>query len=324
MSFVAQHILGGFAEKQVTAPVRDLILKHRVLGFTLFSRNFDSAEHLRSLNEELQALATQAGYTLLLAVDQEGGRVRRLPQPYTPVSAMRGYGERFLATNSADEVYQLGRLLGREVKDAGFNLNFAPVVDVDLNPQSPVIGDRSFSDDPEVVATLSAQIVRGLWDEGVQACLKHFPGHGATEADSHFELPVDRRSLDDIRKTDLIPYQKLIAQNLAPSVMTAHVLYPEIDPERPATLSKKIIHDILRGEMGYEGIIFSDDLRMKAIHDHHDLADASELFFNIGGDVVLICNEAELILDVVEKLQTRDLNLLQQRQRLCEFLSFCK
>jgi beta-N-acetylhexosaminidase len=295
-------MLAGFEGTKVTPVVQELILKHKILGFTLFSRNIESKEQLIEINTELKALAQQVGYDLVLAVDQEGGRVARLPEPFTQISPMRLFGDRYRETQDVSEVYEIGRTLGRDIKEAGFNLNFAPVLDVDVNPDNPIIGDRSFASDPHIVTVLACEIMRGMKEEGVPSCLKHFPGHGATTKDSHLELPEDHRTMQELRHTDIKPYRTLIDKGYASSIMTAHVLYPNIDQQYPATLSKTFISDLLRKQLGFKGTIYSDDFLMKAIRDHYDLATAAKRFFDIGGDVVLICNEPEVTLNVIKKL----------------------
>jgi beta-N-acetylhexosaminidase len=308
MSLVGQHFLAGFDGLSVTAVVRDLILKERVLGFTLFKWNIESAEQLRGLTGELKALARQAGYDILLAVDQEGGRVERLPEPFNRVPSMRRWAEACRKEGSDEPMAELGRILGREVRLAGFNLDFAPVVDVDLNAMSPIIGDRSFSSDAGVVTRHARAVIRGLLGEGVIPCLKHFPGHGATSKDSHLELPVDGRPREDILATDVLPYRALMAEGLVPALMTAHVLYPGIDPNHPGTLSEKIVANLLREGLRYDGVVFSDDLLMKAIADHFDLADVCERFFLIGGDAVLVCKDPELAQDLIRKTRAKTLS----------------
>jgi beta-N-acetylhexosaminidase len=313
---LGQHFLAALDGTQVSSLERDLILKHKVLGFTLFKRNIESAQHVIELNRELKALAKQAGYDIILAVDQEGGRVFRLPEPFTKIPPMRHWA-RFLQ-NDLKKFHELGMILGNEVAAAGFTLDFAPVVDIDANPLSPIIGDRSFSQNPEQVFLAAREVIRGLTETGIIPCLKHFPGHGATTQDSHHELPHDDRSLKDLEKTDLVPYQKLIAENLAPTIMTAHVVYPQIDRKNPATLSKKIIQNILREKIKYNGVIFSDDMLMKAIFDNHDLTQACSDFFRCGGDVVLICEQPELTVEVIGKLEkqsdlSQNLNAAKKR-----------
>lgn len=295
---VGRHFLAGFDGYEVTSVVRDLILKQNILGFTLFSWNIESAEQLIALNEELQSLARQARYDLILAVDQEGGRVARLPEPFTTIPPLRA-----CAKLTEAQLFLLGQIVSEEVSLAGFDLDFAPVVDVDLNPKNPIIGDRSFSKDPEEVFRCAKNFIRGFEQNGVLTCLKHFPGHGATTEDSHEGLTKDCRPFSEIESIDLVPYKKLIQEKLAQTIMTAHVTYEAIDPKNPATLSEKIIKNILREDLQFNGVLFSDDFLMKAIRDHYDLTEAAKRFFEIGGDVVLICKEPERTLEILSRLQ---------------------
>lgn len=312
---LGQHILSSFEGTQITQEVKHLILKEKILGFTLFKWNIENAEQLIELNKELQSLANQASYQLILAVDHEGGRVFRLPEPFSQIKPMREWGNYFNNTSDVEPHFQLGRILASEIKAAGFNLNFAPVIDVDTNEKNPVIGDRSFSKNAEIVYKISRQVIRGLIHEGVIPCLKHFPGHGGTSQDSHDVLPVDNREADIIQKVDLLPYHHLIAEHLAPTIMTAHVIYPKLDPNHPATLSKHIIQDWLRNEMNYEGIVFSDDLLMKAIADNYEIHDAAKQFFQCGGDVILICKQPELAQEVIDKLKS-DKDLIENHLKI--------
>lgn len=301
---LGQHVLGGFDGFSVTTEVRDLIFKKKILGFTLFKWNIESARQLCALCDELQSLARQVGYELILAVDQEGGRVARLPAPpFTKIPPMRQWGDLVLDSDDFSVIQDLGRLLAREVRWAGLNLDFAPVADIDLNPNSPVIGDRSFSADPWQVYQCAKYFLLGMMEEGVIGCLKHFPGHGATDHDSHLELPHDHRVLSELLDADIFPYGKLIVEGLAPSIMTAHVVYEAIDAGNPATLSEKILGGLLREQLGYDGVIFSDDLLMKAISDHHDLLDVMRRFYACGGDVVLVCKDAALNFDLIDRLE---------------------
>lgn len=292
------------------------------MGFTLFSRNVENATQLIELNKELKALAKQAGYDIVLAVDQEGGKVERLPSPFSKIKSMRDWGDIFAKTGRVEPLFELGKILGSEVRAAGFNLDFAPVVDVDLHSANPIIGNRAFSPYPEVVYKLARQVIRGLMHEGVIPCLKHFPGHGATTKDSHVELPHDNRPAEKIFKYDITPFKKLIDENLAPTIMTAHVVYSQLDIKNPATLSEKILKEILRKKLNYDGMIFSDDLLMKAVFDHHDLFSASQRFFHCGGDVVLICKHPELTLELIEKFakdKPKDLQLKPAKKRIQKF-----
>lgn len=318
---LGQHVLGGFDGCSVTDEVRDLILKKKILGFTLFNWNIESAAQLCALIDELKSLARQAGYRLILALDQEGGRVARLPvPPFTKIPPMRMWGDLVLETEDFSVIRELGRLVARELRLAGFNLDFAPVADVDLNPNNPVIGDRSFSSDPWHVYQCSKYFLQGMTEEGVMGCLKHFPGHGATDRDSHLELPHDSRPLDVLLAVDILPYGKLIVEGMAPSVMTAHVVYEAIDSKNPATFSHKILGGLLRGQLGYDGVVFSDDLLMKAISDHHDLLDVMLQFFDCGGDAVLVCKNATLNFELVERLEKALLQGSEANKKIFENL----
>lgn len=301
-SHLGTHFLAGLSGTSITPAVKTLIQKHHVLGFTLFKRNFTDTQSLIALNQELKALAKEAGYDLLLAVDQEGGRVFRLPAPFTQVPPMREWSRLFASTQNESALFSLGKILGSEVKQAGFDIDFAPVVDLDLNPHNPIIADRSFSADANIVTQLAAQVIRGLLDQNIIPCLKHFPGHGATFQDSHKVLPQDSRTLNELKNQDLIPYQKLIQQNLCPAVMTAHILFPNIDDQKPATLSAFFLSTLLRQQLQFDGVVFSDDFLMKAVADNFDLTESAGIFLQSGGDVVLICDQPELTCDLIEKL----------------------
>lgn len=310
---MGRHIIAGFPEKHVTKIVQDLILQHKILGFTLFKWNIESAEQLFELNQELQALARQAGYSLILAVDQEGGRVARLPLPFSQIPPMRQWGDLYQKTNDVSLLQKLGKILAHEVKSVGFNLNYAPVVDVDTNPQNPIIGDRAFASDPQIVADCARAFSVGMHEENILNCFKHFPGHGHTDQDSHLELPTDLRLETEIQKIDLLPYRELIQDRLIDTIMTAHVVFEKIDAGIPATISAKIISQILRQDLQYDGVIFSDDLLMQAILGQYDLHETAKKFFEIGGDAVLIGKKPEVGLEMIERLSAKkDQNLFQK------------
>lgn len=228
-------------------------------GIVLFRENFAHGEPYDVWLERLAGLLEAARHAvgrerILVAVDHEGGRVQRTPPPITALPAARRW---------ADRAGEVGRLVGRELASLGVNVDFAPVVDVDSNPQNPIIGDRAFARDAERVAACGGAFLRGLQDEGVLGCLKHFPGHGDTTVDSHLELPTVTADRDTLRARELVPFRRLAAH--ARLVMTAHVLVPAVDPEAPATLSAPLLRGILREEMGFAGVVVSDDLGMKAV-----------------------------------------------------------
>jgi beta-N-acetylhexosaminidase len=277
-------LIVGFDGAGVNDHVREA-LKLGVAGFILFARNWESPEQVAELIAEIRGLA--GGRRLLFAVDQEGGRVARLREPATiwPPLGMLGLAD------DARLAEEFGAALGREVAALGFDWDFAPVMDVDSNSANPVIGDRSFGADPQLVARLGGAVIAGLQRAGVMACAKHFPGHGDTEADSHLDLPVlphDRRRLDAI---ELPPFRAAVAANVA-GVMTAHILVEGVDPRAPATMSKPIL-DILRNEINFAGAIVSDDLEMRAVADRQPIGDAAVAAVRAGCDLLLVCHRLE-------------------------------
>jgi beta-N-acetylhexosaminidase len=250
------------------------------------------------LVRELQEVALAAGHDLPLfvAVDQEGGRVARLREPWTVWPPLRAVGR----LRSDDHARQMGEAVAKELRACGIRWDLAPVVDVDTNPKNPVIGDRSFGDDPELVGRLGVAFIRGLEDGGVAACAKHFPGHGDTEVDSHLELPVVGHSRSRIEDVELRPFRAAVGAKVA-SVMTAHVLVPDYDEHRPATLSAPVLR-LLREGMGYPGVIVSDDLEMKAVAQRWRAGEAAVLAAEAGCDVVCVCKSADAQVEAIEGL----------------------
>ena len=283
----------GFAGLDLPPGTRRLV-ECGVTGVILFSRNFESAEQFAAL---LTAIKREAGRPLLTCIDQEGGRVRRLRGgPFSEVPPMRALGRH------GDEAMAraVGRVLARELRAVNIDLDFAPVVDVDTNPDNPVIGDRSFSSDPEVVARLGAALIEGLQGEGVAACAKHFPGHGDTLQDSHVDLPCLPHPMERLEAVELLPFRRVAP--LVASIMTAHVVFEALDPDRPATLSRPVLHGILRERIGYEGVVISDDLEMKAISDHFGLEEAVIEGVRAGVDLFLVCHHEEVQARAIEIL----------------------
>lgn len=259
-------------------------------GVILFRRNFRSFEQLRDLIEELHQLPSRP----LVSIDHEGGRVMRLGPPFTDFPPARAAGD--VATAHA-----LGRAMGCELAAVGVDVDFAPVLDVDSNPGNPVIGDRAFSTSATTAAALAAAFVSGMMSAGVLPCGKHFPGHGDTDRDSHFELPVVARSRDQLEETELVPFRAAIAAGI-PLLMTAHVLYPAFDAQRPATLSPVILRGLLRRELGFTGVIVSDDLEMRALGEAQGVPEAALASLEAGCDWLLICNDFDNSLRTADRL----------------------
>ncbi len=272
----------GFHGKTPSPEVLELI-ERGVGGVILFSRNVESAEQVAELTAALKRAAGPR--PLLVSIDQEGGRVARLraPQGFTELPPMRALGQ----AGDAGLAFEVGALLGRELRAVGIDQDYAPVVDVDTNPANPVIGDRSLSRDPAEVGRLGAALAQGLQSAGVAACAKHFPGHGDTAQDSHHDLPRLPHTLDRLRAVELPPFTALARVGVA-AVMTAHVIFEPLDAARPATLSPEVMR-LLRDECGFRGCCVSDALEMKAIAAHFPLEEAAPGAVAAGVDQLLIC-----------------------------------
>lgn len=248
----------------------DLIKKYHYGNVILFSRNIKSAEQLRKLTADIQEAAHKHnGAPALISVDQEGGSIRRI---YTGVTSVPGHMAIGAASFSRPKVAsEIGTIIGRELKSLGVNCVLAPVADVNTNPMNPIIGIRSFSDDPHLVSLLASQMSKAIQEEGVLSCYKHFIGHGDVHIDSHLDLPCIDASLEELKTKELLPY---MGSYLPDAIMTAHILYRKLDDRFPASISKKIIHDLLRKEFGFRGLVISDCLEMDALTRAYSLAGA--------------------------------------------------
>jgi beta-N-acetylhexosaminidase len=279
---IGQLLIGSLPGTAITAEMRSLAREFQLGGVTLFKRNIEVPEQVAELSDDLQRLSSEL--PLWVAVDQEGGRVARLRAPFTewpPMATLGRAGDETLA-------YRFAAALAAELTAVGITLDYAPVLDIHTNPKNPIIGDRALAEDAEMVATLGAQIIRGLQDNGVAACGKHFPGHGDTSVDSHLALPLVEHPPDRIRRVECVPFREAIRNEVA-FVMTAHILVPALDEQNPATLSPAIVRGMLREELGFDGVILSDDLEMKAIAETYSVADAAVQAIAAGCDGVLVC-----------------------------------
>ncbi len=279
---IGQLLIAGFDGHQVPVELHALAREFGLGGVILFGRNVAEPEQVAELAWEAARLTPDA--PLWVSVDQEGGRVARLTTPFTvwpPMATLGRSGDEQLADRFA-------RALAAELIAVGISLDFAPVLDVHTNPKNPVIGDRALAARAEDVARLGATIVRGLQAGGVAACGKHFPGHGDTNADSHVELPLVAHAPDRLRAVEWVPFRAAVAADVA-MIMTAHVLVPALDEARPATLSPAIVTGALRRELGFEGVIVSDDLEMKAISVDRSVPDAAVDAVAAGCDALLVC-----------------------------------
>lgn len=260
--------------------LENLVRVYHVGGIVLFSRHTETLSQTMQLIERVRLASP---IPPLVAVDQEGGRISRLPFA-TPVPDARRLG-----VLSDSSLQNIGMLVGRELHALGFNMNFAPVLDVDTCVENPVIGNRSFSQDPYIVARLGSAYIRGLHFAGVAATAKHFPGHGDTSTDSHFALPVVNQTEERLQSLELLPFRAAIRSNVD-AIMMAHVAYPSLDPKPnwPASLSYTIITATLRNELDYKGIIITDAMNMKAITNFNNPVQSAKTSFQAGVDIVLM------------------------------------
>jgi beta-N-acetylhexosaminidase len=294
-----QRFMVGFEGTAASADVKALVREFGVGHVVLFARNVAEPEQVADLVRELQSAARDASHErpLLVAVDQEGGRVARLKEPWTIWPAARAVGR----VGSEETARQMGEALAVELSACGIRYDFAPCVDVDTNPKNPVIGDRSFGDDPELVGRLGAAMIGGLQDNGVAACAKHFPGHGDTDVDSHLDLPAVDHSRSRLEDVELRPFRMAIAAGVA-SVMTSHVLVREIDDARPATLSRPVLSGLLRQDLGWTGLVVTDDLEMKAVAARYTPAQIAVLAAQAGCDLLEFCKTHDAQVEAIEAL----------------------
>jgi beta-N-acetylhexosaminidase len=293
---IGQLFMVGFLGTRVTPDLAAFLKEYQPGGVILFSRNLESVEQIVELTNGLQQCSPKS--PLLIAIDQEGGRVSRLPKGFTVFPPCQLIGR----CHSSELAYAAAATIAKELKSVGINMNMAPVLDVNSNPDNPVIGDRAFGSDPETVIEMGLVTAAGLQDSKVVACGKHFPGHGDTNADSHKELPVVDASRERLEAVEFAPFRRATAAGVA-SLMTAHVLFRALDERLPATLSPDIITHLLREQMGYDGVVLTDDLEMHAIVDHYGPGDAAVRAFLAGCDVLLICKERDREIAAFEAIE---------------------
>ncbi len=284
---VGQLLVAGFDGHDLPAPVDEALRSGRLGGAILFARNVAEPVQVAALNAAIHATAGD-GPLPFVSVDQEGGRVQRIREPATRIPPMSHVG----ATRNYDLAVEVGRVIGEELEALGFNLDFAPCADLLTNPENTVIGDRAFGDDPEHVARMAGAVALGLTMSGLVPCAKHFPGHGDTQLDSHFDLPRVDHDLDRLRAVEIEPFRRLIGGRI-PMIMTAHILIPAIDESVPITLSRKGIGGILRQELDFGGVVVSDDLEMKAVADRFPVDEMVVEGVRAGVDLFLICHTRE-------------------------------
>jgi len=300
---IGQMVMVGLEGYAVDADARSLINEYKVGGFVLFGYNVQSSGQLLALTNYLKITNSKGKAPLFMAVDEEGGRVSRMPKNIKDLPSSGAIG----AINNSGLSYQVGRVIAEEIKAFGFNMNFAPVMDINSNPNNPVIGDRSFGSNAEVVSKLGVQTMKGIQASGIISVVKHFPGHGDTSVDSHLGLPYVNHDLNRLRGFELVPFNAAIKNN-ADAVMIAHILLSKVDPQNPASMSRTIITDILRNQMKFKGVVVTDDMTMGAIVKNYDIGTAAVKAVNAGADIVLVCRGYKDETEVLEELRSAAAN----------------
>ncbi|MEC0370384.1 beta-N-acetylhexosaminidase [Paenibacillus chibensis] len=280
---IGQLVLVGMDGVKSSDATRELIEKYHVGGFIFYKNNIESTKQALQLFNDLKAVNKSNPVPLWMSVDEEGGRVSRMPADFVKIPAMKAIGQK----DSTELSGGIGQTLGHELSGFGLNMDFAPVLDINSNPDNPVIGDRSFGNKADLVSRMGIATMEGIRAQKVVPVIKHFPGHGDTSVDSHTSLPVVNHDLSRLRKLELVPFKDAI-QHKAEVVMIAHLLMPKIDPDYPASFSKKIITDLLRNELGYQGVVISDDMTMGAIEQNYEIGKASVSAILAGGNIILV------------------------------------
>lgn len=295
---LGQMIIAGIDSYEINENEKKLIQENHIGGFILFGRNIESPEQLLNLTNSLKETNAASAIPLFVSVDEEGGRISRIPKVVKNFPTNKTIGK----MNNEELSYEIGYVLAEKVKGFGFNMNFAPVLDINSNPKNPVIGDRSFGSKAELVKNLGVQTMGGMSFGGVIPVVKHFPGHGDTSVDSHIGLPSVNNDIERLKSFELIPFKSAIDNN-APCVMIAHILLPKIDKENPATLSTAIITELLRKQLNFKGVVITDDMTMGAITENYALEEAAVKSVKAGSDIILVAHKYENTLTTLQALK---------------------
>ncbi|MBU3091928.1 beta-N-acetylhexosaminidase [Clostridium sp. CM028] len=310
---IGQLVIVGLDGYTMNNNINNLIKDHKVGGFILFRNNVATSNQLVSLINSLKTTNSQNKTPLFISVDEEGGRVSRIPNEIKKLPSNQVIGEK----NDGALSYNIGKIIAEELKTFGFNMNFAPVLDINSNPNNPVIGDRAFGSTTDIVNKLGIKTMEGMIDNNIIPVVKHFPGHGDTSVDSHVGLPVVNKDLTKLNAFELTPFNEAIKNNVD-AIMVSHILLNKIDSVYPASMSKVIITDILRGTLKFSGVVITDDMTMAAITKYNDIGDAAVKSFNAGSDIILVCHEYDNELKVINSLKAAVQNNVISENRLNE------
>lgn len=303
---VGQMVIVGVEEETFNSNMEKMIKDHKAGGFIFMGKSVKNTTQLLKLVNSIKAANSNNNIPLFLSIDQEGGKIDRMPQEFNRYPTNKAIGK----INSENLSYNIGSTIAYEISSFGFNMDFAPVLDINSNPKNPVIGDRSFGTGSQLVSNLGIETMKGIQEGNVISVVKHFPGHGDTSVDSHVGLPKVNKSMDQINNFELLPFKEAIKNNVD-GIMIAHILLPKIDPKYPASLSKVIISNVLRKQLGFNGIVITDDMTMGAITKNYSIGDAAVKSINAGSDIILIAHdfnkEADAINSIISAVKGGDI-----------------
>ncbi|MGG7160017.1 beta-N-acetylhexosaminidase [Clostridium baratii] len=308
---IGQLVISGFYGTTLDENILKLIKENKISGVILFNRNVKDSNTLLSLNNSLKESNKNNKLPLFISVDEEGGSVTRMPKDIKRLPTNKYIG----SLNNKDLSYNVGEILGEQLSYFGFNMNFAPVLDINSNPNNPVIGDRSFGNNKDTVAILGTSTMKGIQSKNIISVVKHFPGHGDTSVDSHVNLPVVNYDINRLKSFEFVPFKTAI-QNGADAIMVGHILLPKIDSKYPSSMSYEIVTNILRKDLGFNGLIVSDDMTMGAITENYSIEEASIKAINSGVDLLLVCQKYENTENVLKALKEAVLNGTISKERL--------
>ncbi|CUP81285.1 beta-N-acetylhexosaminidase [Clostridium baratii] len=308
---IGQLVISGFYGTTLDENILKLIKENKISGVILFNRNVKDSNTLLSLNNSLKESNKNNKLPLFISVDEEGGSVTRMPKDIKRLPTNKYIG----SLNNKDLSYKVGEILGEQLSYFGFNMNFAPVLDINSNPNNPVIGDRSFGNNKDIVSSLGTSTMKGIQSKNIISVVKHFPGHGDTSVDSHVNLPVVNYDINRLNSFEFVPFKTAI-QNGAYAVMVGHILLPKIDNKYPSSMSYEIVTNILRKDLGFNGLIVSDDMTMGAITENYSIEEAAVKSINAGVDLLLVCQKYENTENVLKALKEAVLNGTISKERL--------
>lgn len=312
---IGQLVISGVESTSIDPTIQDFIQKKYIGGVILFSRNVSTAQQVLNLTNSIKDTNKSNKIPLFISVDEEGGLVSRLPKEFIKLPKNSYIGE----IDNPKFSYDIGKSIGKELSSLGYNMDFAPVMDINSNPKNPVIGARSFGNNEKIVSELGIETMKGLQSENIIPVIKHFPGHGDTSVDSHIGLPIVNNDLNRLKNFELVPFKSAI-NNGADVVMVSHILLSKLDNQYPASLSSKIITDLLRNQLNFMGVIITDDMTMGAISKNYGIGDAAVKSLLAGSDIILVCHEYDNVNKVLDSIKLAVKNNVISEQRINQSL----